>query len=241
MRFLRKRRQQGDTSVGISFVGPGTRTRQSFDRSLNELSGILQAMGNDVVQSLNQALQVWQTDDLILAREVVSSDYRINQERIELEERCTQLIAMQAPVARDLRRILAALTIATELERMGDHAKKIANIRLKSPQVAHLPMVPEVVAMGQQVVQILTLALAAFSSLDVQAVRSITAEEDEIDNRYRTIMNLLYAHIIAHPDEAAAVMSLQRVAHKLERIGDRATNIAEQVLYVAHARLIETN
>ena len=74
MRFLRKRRQQGDTSVGISFVGPGTRTRQSFDRSLNELSGILQAMGNDVVQSLNQALQVWQTDDLILAREVVSSD-----------------------------------------------------------------------------------------------------------------------------------------------------------------------
>jgi len=241
MRFLRKRRQQGDTSVGISFVGPGTRTRQSFDRSLNELSGILQAMGNDVVQSLNQALQVWQTDDLILAREVVSSDYRINQERIELEERCTQLIAMQAPVARDLRRILSALTIATELERMGDHAKKIANIRLKSPQVAHLPMVPEVVAMGQPVVQILTLALAAFSSLDVQAVRSITAEEDEIDNRYRTIMNLLYAHIIAHPDEAAAVMSLQRVAHKLERIGDRATNIAEQVLYVAHARLIETN
>ena len=241
MRFLRKRRQQGDTSVGISFVGPGTRTRQSFDRSLNELSGILQAMGNDVVQSLNQALQVRQTDDLILAREVVSSDYRINQERIELEERCTQLIAMQAPVARDLRRILAALTIATELERMGDHAKKIANIRLKSPQVAHLPMVPEVVAMGQPVVQILTLALAAFSSLDVQAVRSITAEEDEIDNRYRTIMNLLYAHIIAHPDEAAAVMSLQRVAHKLERIGDRATNIAEQVLYVAHARLIETN
>ena len=241
MRFLRKRRQQGDTSVGISFVGPGTRTRQSFDRSLNELSGILQAMGNDVVQSLNQALQVWQTDDLILAREDVSSDYRINQERIELEERCTQLIAMQAPVARDLRRILAALTIATELERMGDHAKKIANIRLKSPQVAHLPMVPEVVAMGQPVVQILTLALAAFSSLDVQAVRSITAEEDEIDNRYRTIMNLLYAHIIAHPDEAAAVMSLQRVAHKLERIGDRATNIAEQVLYVAHARLIETN
>ena len=102
-------------------------------------------------------------------------------------------------------------------------------------------MVPEVVAMGQPVVQILTLALAAFSSLDVQAVRSITAEEDEIDNRYRTIMNLLYAHIIAHPDEAAAVMSLQRVAHKLERIGDRATNIAEQVLYVAHARLIETN
>lgn len=227
--------------MGISFVGPGTRTRQSFDRSLNELSGILQAMGNDVVQSLNQALQVWQTDDLILAREVVSSDYRINQERIELEERCTQLIAMQAPVARDLRRILAALTIATELERMGDHAKKIANIRLKSPQVAHLPMVPEVVAMGQPVVQILTLALAAFSSLDVEAVRSITAEEDEIDNRYRTIMNLLYAHIIAHPDEAAAVMSLQRVAHKLERIGDRATNIAEQVLYVAHARLIETN
>ena len=238
---MRFRRQQGDTSVGISFVGPGTRTRQSFDRSLNELSGILQAMGNDVVQSLNQALQVWQTDDLILAREVVSSDYRINQERIELEERCTQLIAMQAPVARDLRRILAALTIATELERMGDHAKKIANIRLKSPQVAHLPMVPEVVAMGQPVVQILTLVLAAFSSLDVQAVRSITAEEDEIDNRYRTIMNLLYAHIIAHPDEAAAVMSLQRVAHKLERIGDRATNIAEQVLYVAHARLIETN
>ena len=232
--------------MGISFdagafAGPGIRTRQNFDRSLNELSGILQAMGNDVVQSLNQALQVWQTDDLNLAREVVSSDYRINQERIELEERCTQLIAMQAPVARDLRRILAALTIATELERMGDHAKQNANIRLKSPQVAHLPMVSDVVAMGQPVVQILTFALAAFSSLDVQAVRSITAEEDEIDTRYRTIMNLLYAHIINHPEEAAAVMSLQRVAHKLERIGDRATNIAEQVLYVANARLVETN
>lgn len=198
-----------------AFAGPGIRTRQNFDRSLNELSGILQAMGNDVVQSLNQALQVWQTDDLNLAREVVSSDYRINQERIELEERCTQLIAMQAPVARDLRRILAALTIATELERMGDHAKKIANIRLKSPQVAHLPMVSDVVAMGQPVVQILTFALAAFSSLDVQAVRSITAEEDEIDTRYRTIMNLLYAHIINHPEEAAAVMSLQRVAHTI--------------------------
>ena len=98
------------------FAGPGTRTRQGFDRSLNELSGILQAMGNDVVQALNQALLVWQTDDLNLAREVVSSDYRINQERMELEERCTQLIAMQAPVARDLRRILAALTIASELE-----------------------------------------------------------------------------------------------------------------------------
>ena len=63
--------------MGISFAGPGTRTRQSFDRSLNELSGILQAMGNDVVQALNQALLVWQTDDLDLAREVVSSDYRI--------------------------------------------------------------------------------------------------------------------------------------------------------------------
>ncbi|WP_343410844.1 PhoU domain-containing protein [Candidatus Amarolinea dominans] len=95
---------------------------------------------------------------------------------------------------RDLRRILAALTIASELERMGDHAKKIANIRLKSPQVAHLPMVPEVVAMGKPVIHLLSLALTAFASLDVQAVRNITAGEDEIDNRYRTIMNLLYAH-----------------------------------------------
>lgn len=217
------------------------RTRQNFDRSLDELSGILQAMGNDVIHALDQALQVWQTDDLDLARTVVSSDYRINQERLDMEERCTQLIAMQAPVARDLRRILAALTIASELERMGDHAKKIANIRLKSPQTASLPMVAEIAALGQPVTRLLTQALLAFASLDVQAVREIAQEEEEVDNQYRRIMNMLYAHIISHPEEAAAVMSLQRVAHKLERIGDRATNIAEQVIYVANARLVETN
>ena len=217
------------------------RTRHAFDRSLDELSGVLQAMGNDVVDALRRALLAWQTDDLDLAREVVTSDYRINQERMELEERCTQLIAMQAPVARDLRRILAALTIAAELERMGDHAKKIANVRLKSPQVAHLPMTPDVLAMGEPVMQLLQAALSAFASMNVQSVQYVVAQEDEIDARYRAIMNQLYAHIISHPEEAGAVMNLQRIAHKLERIGDRATNIAEQVLYVAKARIFDTN
>lgn len=217
------------------------RTRQSFDRSLDELSATLQAMGQDVIRALSQALQVWQTDDLELAQEVVSSDYRINRERIDLEERCTQIIAMQAPVARDLRRILAALAISAELERMGDHAKKIASTRLKSPQVVHLPIVADVVAMGPPVMNLLTAALNAFAAQNVDAIRQITEQEEAIDQRYREIMNQLYAHIILHPDEAAAVMSLQRVAHKLERIGDRATNIAEQVLYVQSGRLVDTN
>lgn len=217
------------------------RTRQSFDRSLDELSATLQAMGLDVIRALSQALQVWQTDDLELAHEVVSTDYLINRERIDLEERCTQIIAMQAPVARDLRRILAALTISAELERMGDHAKKIASTRIKSPQVVHLPIVADVVAMGPPVMNLLTTALDAFAAQDVDAVRQIAMEEEAVDHRYRDVMNQLYAHIIMHPEEAAAVMSLQRVAHKLERIGDRATNIAEQILYVQSGRLVDTN
>ena len=215
--------------------------RADFDRNLKTLEDDLISLGSMVEKAITKSLIGLKNRDLHLSRQVVEEDDYIDQQRFQLEEECIDLIATQQPIAIDLRTLMAVLHIATELERMGDYAEGIAKISVMMGDEPPLKPLIDIPRMAEKAITMLQHSLDALVNRDETAALVVCNDDDEVDDLYDQIYRELLTYMIQDPATIQRATYLLWGAHDLERIADRATNIAERVIFLVTGRLTEIN
>ena len=211
--------------------------RADFERQLQALQDDLLTLGSMVEKAIAKSIHALKQRDLEESRRLIEEDTVIDQKRYEVEERSIDLIATQQPMARDLRYLVSVLFIANELERMGDHAEGIAKISLMMGDQPPLKPLIDVPRMAEKAAQMLRGSLDALVKRDVQAAYAICKADDEVDALYDQVYHELLFFMMQDPRTIERATFLLWVAHNLERVGDRATNIAERVIFMVTGKL----
>jgi phosphate transport system protein len=216
-------------------------TRAIFDKTLRELQDDTLIMGSMVEKAITRAVEALRSRDASLSECVIRDDVAINAKRYEIEERCIHTIGLQQPVAADLRVVVAILFIATELERIADHAEGIGriNLMLGEDLIAQPPS--DIGEMADKACDMLRRSLTAFVERDASTARRICDEDDDVDRMYDATYHSLIAELIRTPDDARRITYLIWASHNLERIADRVTNICERVIFMVTGQLEEIN
>ncbi len=215
--------------------------RETLDEQLNSLQKDLLAMGDLVDRAIERSIQALANRDLALAERIIQEDEAINQAQRDLDEKCLVLLATQQPLASDLRAIIAVSNIATELERIGDYAKGIAKITILMGDQPLLKPLIDVPRMAEKGRQLLRQQLEAFVNRDVEAARRLAAEDDIVDGLYDQVYRELMFFMMQDPKTIGRATHLLWVAHNLERIADRTTNIGERVVFLVTGQVEELN
>ena len=213
--------------------------RKTFEAEIQQLKDELLLMGSMVEQQLLEAVEALKKRDLEASRRIYQADLKINAKRYGIEEQVMILIATQQPMAHDLRLLASILEVAAELERMGDYAKGIANINLRMGDSPLLKPLIDIPRMAQKDVDMLHRSLTAFVNEDVEAARSIPVEDDEVDGLYNQVYRELMTFVIQDPKTIERANWLLWVAHNLERVADRVTNICERTIFIATGEMAE--
>jgi len=214
-------------------------TRTAFHEALEELKDEVLQMGSMVDAALDNAVRALKQSDEKLAQEIIADDAKINKLRFAVEERCVKLIARQQPMASDLRIIVTAMTVALELERMGDHAKGIAVIVQRmggEPPVKSLVSIPRMADISREM---LRQSLDAFLTGDKEQAQAVAQRDAEVDQLYTQIFHELTEFAATDTSLITKVMFLLFAAHNVERIADRVTNICERVIFLSTGRFSE--
>ena len=215
--------------------------RAAFDRQLHTLLDDTLLLGSMVEKAIERSIDALVRLDADVARHVIADDAQINAKRYKLEEDAVRLIATQQPMAGDLRLIASVIHISTDLERIGDYAAGIAKIVLMhgdQPPVKPLIDIPRMADMGRSM---LRRSLDALVRRDADAAREIVAEDDQVDALYDQIYRELLTYMIEDPHTIQRATWLLWVAHNLERIADRVTNICERIVYMVTGKIEEIN
>ncbi len=215
--------------------------RESFDERIEALQQDLMAMADEVDGAIERAVRSLAQRDAQLAEEVILEDERINQDQQDIDEKCLVLIATQQPLASDLRIILAVSGIATELERIADHAKGVAELTIRLAPQPHLKPLIDIPRMAEKDRWLLRQQLEAFLARDAQRARALAKEDDELDALYDQIYRELLIFMMDDPRTITRATYLMWVSHNLERIGDRTTNIGERVVFMVTGEVEELN
>ena len=210
-----------------------------FERELEALKEQLLRMGGHAEAIILKAVDSLRRRDATLAREVLADDKLIDRLELDIDDRCLRLLALQQPLARDLRFITAALKISNDLERVGDHAVNIAGSALRLAEQPQLKPLVDIPRMAELACGMLHEALDAFVGADAETARRICRRDDEVDNLNRQLFRELISYMIEDPSTITRAMELILVARNLERVGDMATNVAEEVVFIAEARVIK--
>lgn len=215
--------------------------RTSFDAELRLLHDEVLALGSMVDKAIARSIEALKRLDHAEARRIIQADLEINARRFAIEEQGIRLIATQQPIASDLRSIVAALYIIVDLERMGDHAEGIAKIVLLHQDVPLLKPLIDIPRMADKSRDMLRRSLDAYIQRDIELARVIANEDDEVDALYNQVYREIFTYMIGDPKSLDRGTWLLWVAHNLERIGDRVTNICERVVYEVTGHMEEIN
>ena len=215
--------------------------RNVFDRHLADIQEEMLVMAGMVETAIKCSLEALKGRDVELARQVIADDVKINQKRYDAEERCLELIATQQPLASDLRTIVAVLHMIVDLERMGDHAEGIAKIAVILGDEPPLKPYVDLPRMADIASEMLRESLEAFKHRDAEQARAIIDRDDEVDALYDQVYRELLTDMIGDPRTIERATYLIWVAHNLERIADRVTNICERVVFLVTGKIEELN
>jgi phosphate transport system protein len=213
--------------------------RETFDRALQELQDELLMLGSMVEQAITDSVASLKGRDRLWSERLIEQDRNMNAKRYALEAKALTLIASQQPVAGDLRTIAAVLSLAAELERIGDYAKGIAKVNLMMGDEPLLKPLIDVPRMADKTRHMLHRALQAFAEQDVELARAIPLEDDEVDSLYDQVYRELLTYIMSNPRTIDRATYLLWVAHNLERAADRVVNICERVVFTVTGKLVE--
>ena len=208
-------------------------TVKAFDADLAELRALVAEMGGLAEAAIDGAVTALTRRDVESAAGIVENDSKIDALEAELERRAIRLIALRAPLADDLREVIAALKIAGVVERMGDYAKNIAKrvpLLQDTRGIEPLSILP---AMARATVEMVHTALDAFAARDPEAAIKVCESDKTVDNFYNSLFRALLTYMMENPHNISASAHLLFIAKNLERIGDHATNVAEMVYYAA--------
>ncbi len=210
--------------------------RSTFDNELSRIRDDIVRMGSLADQAIERAHNAFRQHDTALAQEVIAGDQIINNLRYRLEAAITALMALQAPLAHDLRLLIASLIISNELERIGDYAEGIARTVLRYPQAPGEAMQTLLDDMVGEVRQMLQAAMQAYAQENVEQAEQTARIDDTIDAQYRDLFKSVVDQLCKGiPAERA--MYLLWAGHNIERIGDRVTNICERVVFARTGQL----
>jgi phosphate transport system protein len=213
--------------------------QRQFDEQIARLQQELLLMSGRTEGIVRKAVESLMRRDPALADEVLADDKTIDRMEIDIEEHCVQLLALQQPLARDLRLITSALKISNDLERVGDHAVNIAECARRLASQAPVRPLSDLPELAEKSIAMLKDALDAFVRRDAEAARKLVRRDDEVDALHRRLFADLMGRMIEDPRQVERSMTLVLVGRNLERIGDLATNVAEEVVFIAEARIIK--
>lgn len=208
-------------------------TVKAFDDDLGQLRALVSEMGGRAEAAIEDAMQALARRDLDAAARIVEDDRRIDALELEVERLAIRLIALRAPMADDLREILAAMKIAGVIERIGDYAKNIAKrvpVLSDARGIEAMSILP---SMARSVSDMVNAVLDAFAKRDAQGALRVVESDRIVDDLYNSIFRALLTHMMENQHTITAATHLLFIAKNLERIGDHATNVAEMVYYAA--------
>ncbi|PAX08573.1 phosphate signaling complex protein PhoU [Sphingomonas lenta] len=209
-------------------------TVKAFDADIGELRGLISQMGGLAEEQIGKAMLALQRGDRALATQVRAEDKAIDAIEAEVERLAVRIIALRAPLANDLREVVAALKIASVLERIGDYAKNIAKrVPLIDDTGDRIEPISVLPAMGRMASEMVHDALDAFAARDSDAAVRVCESDTALDDFYDSIFRTLVTFMVENPRTISQVAHLLFVAKNLERIGDHAGNVAEMVYFAA--------
>jgi len=210
-----------------------------FHHDLEALRDRLSEMAGRAETALTKAMEAVRTRNGRLAEEVFADDAGIDAIELEVEEKCLRFLGLQQPVARDLRFLVASIRLSNDMERIGDHAVNIAQSALKLSRMA--PIVPpdELPRLGERSRAALRDAVSAWLRDDVVLARQVCERDSEIDSDKAQVFTSLSGRMLREPESVPGALELLLISRNLERVGDLSTNIAEEAIFVAEARVIK--
>ena len=213
--------------------------RKTFEHEIQQVKDEVLLLGSMVEHAIITSVEVLKKRDIKGAEKIIADDREINKKRFAIENQLMILIATQQPMAHDLRLLASILEIISELERMGDYAKGIANINVRMGGETLLKPLIDIPRMAQIGTSMLHRSLTAFINEDVETAKAIPIEDDEVDALYNQIYHELMLIIIQDPKSIERANWLLWVAHNLERVADRVTNICERTIFIATGEMGE--
>jgi len=214
--------------------------KNELDSQLRESKDEVLVMGNMVQKALGRSIEALKKRDLSLAHQVMAEDKLINQKRFAIEDKCINIIAIQHPVATELRIIVAILNIVTELERIGDYAEGISKIVIMIGDEPPLKPLIDIPRMADITIGMIHDALESFIESDAKKANQVVSVDNVVDSLYDQVFRELLTFMMADPKTINRATRLIWVTHNLERAADRATNICERVLYTITGKMEES-
>lgn len=215
--------------------------RKEFDKDLEELRNLLQQMGEHVIDALDGAVLALQSLDIERAQDIVKADLRLNAMEDRIMEIGSRLIITQQPVAKDLRRIIVAFKISSDLERMGDLALDVAKVTLRIQGQQLIKPLVDIPRMAETVTVMVAEAIKSYLDENTDLAYKMAEDDDQVDGLYSAMINELYAYVVEKPDSMNQAMLLILVGRYIERIADHATNIGESVVYLVTGKRPDLN
>ena len=222
----------------------GHHISKRYNEELEDIRNRVLAMGGLVEQQLQDAMAALENQDVRLAASVIENDFRVNGMEVAIDEECNLVLARRQPAARDLRLVVAVIKTITDLERIGDEAERIARMASRlAGEEGVTRLFTQIHNLGQHVRGMVHGALDAFAHLDTGKAVEVWSEDRFVDREYESLMRELMTYMMEDPSSIPCVLQAMFAARAIERIGDRAGNICEYVIYlvkgkdVRHTRL----
>lgn len=217
-------------------------TRELFQKELIQLQDDVLILGSMTEKAVAESVEALRSADLAWSQRIIDDDVAINTKRFDIEERALFVIASQQPLASDLRAVMSALMIITDLERIADHAEGIARINLRLGEADAVPRrMGYIPAMADRALAMLRDSLKAYVERNVEESRRVCDADDEVDRLQDAVYDEAFRGMIENPDVIQRNTYYLWTAHNLERIADRCTNICERVIYLVTGRMEEIN
>jgi phosphate transport system protein len=213
--------------------------RRHFHDDLDTLQERLVEMAGIVERVVRQASQAALERDPTASETIKATDDRVDELEIEIDERVVELLALQQPMASDLRQIITTNKISNDLERMGDHAVNISSAANRMASMPPLPEIRELGEMSEIVQEMVSDALAAYVSRNAALARMVCITDDKVDDLRRSMYRILVTHMLEDPTTLGGALELLLISQNLERIADLATNVSEDVVFLVEGRTIK--
>jgi phosphate transport system protein len=218
---------------------PHQHISRQYDHELLDIRSRVLTLGGLVEEQIEAAVRALANGDVELAQGVIRDDYKVNSLEVSIDEECTQILALRQPTARDLRLVMAVIKTITDLERIGDEAKRIA--RLGIDLASHFPkknQLTEIEQLANHVRGLLREALDSFARMDVDSALKVVQADRQVDREYESIMRQQITYMMEDPRSIPVCLDIMWSARSLERVGDRSCNICEYVVYYAKGKNI---
>lgn len=209
-------------------------TSKQYDAELESVRERVLLMGKLVGTQVRLAIDALSSGDVDLTDRIIAEDNEVNALEVGIDESCTQIIARRQPTAVDLRMVIMIIKTITDLERIGDEAKKIALTakNLSQKKYLTLPRFDKINHVANLTMEMLHQSLDAFAKLDISAVAHVVRQDEQVDEEFRTVMRYLATFMMEDPRTITSALEILFVAKSIERIGDHAKNISEYVVYM---------